>query len=371
MKRKHVICFLIISTVLYGCCNSNNDNASGVYSNQNIEVYANSKNKIDSELISGKWYLFQLTSKNDREIYEIIYNSLVNKMDSIEIKAADTEQVDYLFKCVIYDNPDIFFVSNYEYIQHSNNTMTLFPVYNMDLEEIEEAQRRIEEYVDNVLEHIRPEMCNYEKELVIYDYIARNTEYNIESEYNQNLYSVTLGRSVCMGYTKMFKYLCQQVGIPCTVVIGQDKSGVKHAWNVVFIDDNWYMVDCTQSKGLLGESKGQINYYYFNITKEQIDRSYSIDNFGKIPDCNSIEAEYFNKEGLYFDKVDIERYRNLIESAKRNMQDNLVIRCADINIYNEMITRLINEKEILNMFETSTSINKTIDPDLLIIKIEW
>lgn len=360
-----------LSTILYGCekeCKPDNNINNLQYE---IVEETNSEIHVSKRIISDKWYLYQITSEKDKELYGIIYNSLIDIEDSIDLNLGDADKVKFLFKCVIYDNPQIFYVDNYQYIKHTDNTITILPIYNMKPVEIEEAKRSLDEYVNNVLQHIKPEMTDYEKELIIYNHIVENTEYYIKSEYNQNLYSVMLGESVCLGYSKMFQYICQQVNIPCTIITGQDEKGVGHAWNAVFVDGYWYMVDCTNSKGLLGDNKDQISYYYFNVTREQILRSYSIDNLVPTPECYNIESEYFYHNHYYFNKVDIEKYSELIRSAIINNRSSLIIRCSNTSIYNQMMERLISKKELINMFEINTSIEQIADPKLLIIKIEW
>lgn len=55
---------------------------------------------------------------------------------------------------------------------------------------------------------------------------------------------------VCEGYSRAFKVLCDELGIPCVLVEGDAKSSVDdtpgaHMWNYVQIDGGWYAVDVT------------------------------------------------------------------------------------------------------------------------------
>lgn len=50
--------------------------------------------------------------------------------------------------------------------------------------------------------------------------------------------------SVCAGYTKAFKYLCDLGGIECYAPTG-DLDGESHAWNIVVLDGVSYFVDVT------------------------------------------------------------------------------------------------------------------------------
>ena len=45
---------------------------------------------------------------------------------------------------------------------------------------------------------------------------------------------------VCQGYAFALKYLCDEADIPCTVV-----TSSTHMWNLVKLNNNWYVVDTT------------------------------------------------------------------------------------------------------------------------------
>ncbi len=370
MKYNKVLIMLGISLLVSGC-NSTKKEIIYLDSVKPIAI-ANSENEDKQYSVNDKWYYSQLTSDNQREMYEQIYQALIEKDENILINNCNnTELIRKVFKSVLYDNPEVFYIDSFQYIQHKDNTLTVLPIYNMSIEEIKQAEIILEAYKEDVLKNINSTMSDFEKEKVIYDYIATNTEYVIESNHNQNLYSVVLGQSVCLGYTRMFQYLCHQVNIPCTIVTGTNVEGVGHAWNAVCINDKWYMVDCTNSMGQLDDSKEQISYYYFNITRELLLRSYGIDNIVKVPECSSVKADYFNINGLYFDTVDVERYRDLINQVQAEGKDSLTIRCSNSEIYKKMIRRLIDEKELINMFESNMSISRVSDARLLIIKVYW
>ncbi len=84
------------------------------------------------------------------------------------------------------------------------------------------------------------------------------------TEYDQEIYEATLdgdvtdqmqvdrtaygalvnGSTVCTGYARAFKAICDLAGLPCWVITGtQDKVG--HAWNAVLLDGDVRYVDCT------------------------------------------------------------------------------------------------------------------------------
>ena len=131
----------------------------------------------------------------------------------------------------------------------------------------------------------------YEQVKAIHDYLCNTIDYNYtainEAElpagydvgYYQTAYSAfyripqdentDLGKetdknlTVCAGYARSFKVLCEQYNIPCIYVVGyginNSGSGEAHAWNYVKMDDgNWYAVDATWD-----DQDSKIYYEYF------------------------------------------------------------------------------------------------------------
>jgi hypothetical protein len=52
------------------------------------------------------------------------------------------------------------------------------------------------------------------------------------------------GESVCNGYAMAYKQLCDRLGLDCWVVTGESE-GEAHAWDLVRLDGETYLVDCT------------------------------------------------------------------------------------------------------------------------------
>ncbi|MFN0202011.1 MAG: transglutaminase domain-containing protein [Bacteroidia bacterium] len=83
--------------------------------------------------------------------------------------------------------------------------------------------------------------------------------------------------ALCEGYARLFKALCQQVGIRSEVVIGYCKeeggalADIAHAWNVVEVRKEWYMLDVTWGSGMLDAKLKRyvrkINDAYFLLDK--------------------------------------------------------------------------------------------------------
>lgn len=53
------------------------------------------------------------------------------------------------------------------------------------------------------------------------------------------------GKSICTGYAMLYKALCDRLGLPCWVVVGETPEGT-HAWNVVLVDGELRYVDTAE-----------------------------------------------------------------------------------------------------------------------------
>lgn len=52
------------------------------------------------------------------------------------------------------------------------------------------------------------------------------------------------GHTVCTGYARGYKALCDELGLPCWVISGT-RQGVRHSWNLIRIGEEMFYVDCT------------------------------------------------------------------------------------------------------------------------------
>ncbi len=111
---------------------------------------------------------------------------------------------------------------------------------------------------------------DFEKVRTLYEWVCGNMAYtdyknNVDKNnrfvndwrgYQTAYSSLVTGETVCAGYAKAFKLLCDEYGIPCAVVLGMSGGG-GHAWNYVQLGGSWYAVDCTW-----GDRGNYVSYDY-------------------------------------------------------------------------------------------------------------
>lgn len=139
-------------------------------------------------------------------------------------------------------------------------------------EQIQEAQKYIQNIVNQISEQTK-ENTDAIKARKIHDWLVSVVEYDsLETSKNRfHIYGTLYeGKAVCEGYARTFKYLMEQVGVPCILVTGTATNSQgqteAHAWNYIQINSQWYAVDVTWDDPVIvggGTPSPDTKYRYF------------------------------------------------------------------------------------------------------------
>lgn len=142
---------------------------------------------------------------------------------------------------------------------------------------------------------------NLAKILYVHNWIIDNADYdvNMNGSTNNNIYGLMIEKkAVCEGYAKAFKYLLDELNIPCVIVCGSvtddDGNVERHAWNAVYIEGKWYAVDTTWDDPVIignGKLTNNLKYKYFLKGSEEIEKNH--EQKGRLSDdLKEIEFKY-------------------------------------------------------------------------------
>lgn len=120
----------------------------------------------------------------------------------------------------------------------------------------QETIEKAEKYINNITKQIKEQTkndTNIQKVKKVHDWLVSVIEYDQSEEEKSNKYNIYGAlhdkKAVCEGYARSFKYIMEQIGVPCVLVAGtaQNTTGNTevHAWDYVQIDENWYAIDVT------------------------------------------------------------------------------------------------------------------------------
>lgn len=213
------------------------------------------------------------------------FNDLLHEANGKEILNTSYQAA---WDAFLADNPNIFYIditkiylytktittgskTRYE-ISIGNNNESYFAQGFTSVEQVNEALYNIENIKNEILSTISTNNT-YEKVKKIHDWLVDNVEYDttLNRIHAHNIYGTLVERNVvCEGYAKTFKYLLDEINIPCVIVTGTgtDDEGKteNHAWNYVRINNAWYAVDVTWDDPIIvgnGKLTGKHKYKYF------------------------------------------------------------------------------------------------------------
>lgn len=316
-------------------------------------------------------YCYELLSEAEKCWYREMYGILDTMQEEGELSlqpelAVEEAELDKVFQCLMNDHPELFFVKGYTYTlyTYAGETAKLgfTGMYTMDAAEREEKQKQIEAQALKYQQGISMQASDYEKVKYVYETIVLETEYLRDAEDSQNIYSVFVNHeSVCQGYAKAAQYLLMQLGVKATLVKGTVSGGENHAWNLVWIDGVGYYMDATWGDASYRMEEGEedaedsrpvINYDYLCVTTEQLTKTHTIDNVVPLPECLSIDANYYVMEGAYFTDYDEAALAAFFEKSYAEGKTDVTLKCADEEVFTYFCSRLIDEQGIFDYLDT-------------------
>ncbi|MCR5734369.1 MAG: hypothetical protein K6G22_07190 [Lachnospiraceae bacterium] len=321
-------------------------------------------------------YAYSCLSNDDqRSVYDDIYEIISGFKTEVYMPTLDTDLIDFAFDCVLMDHPELFFVKGYSIKTYTRNgvpeKIAMSGTYIMDEKEIQGYGPVIDEYVKKCEATIPYDADEYTKVKKVYEYIVKNTEYDKSAPNNQNIVSVFAEkRSICQGYAKAMQYILNDLGIFCTLVEGSVKEGEHHVWDLVRIDGQYYHVDPTwgdspynrvnkdgEPEAVNGSyTSSEINYDYLCITTDEIGITHEIENSVPIPECESVDANYYVREGLYFTSIDEDALEQAFIRAYNSGEYSITIKCSDEQVYSDMKYYLFDRRKIFKYLrDTSVS----------------
>lgn len=272
--------------------NQNNTNPNSEVPN-NIQEYDSNRfyyNQLNEygKILYDKLYqnAEHLKSGNYTVDYGTAFNDLLQQENGEDVLS---NALDSAVNALILDNPEFFYIDITKMYLLTNITTRVFSTtYSVSIgsnggsylesdfnseQDVLDAMYDVETIKNNIISQANGNTI--EKIKVVHDYLVGTVEYD-KSAGNAiyDSYGALINRrAVCEGYAKAFKYILDDMGIPCIIVCGTGTNSKNitesHAWNYVLIDGNWYAMDVTWDDPVItgnvtdAEIPDDIKYAYF------------------------------------------------------------------------------------------------------------
>lgn len=180
-------------------------------------------------------------------LYADIFHAVKNRQETLDVTGFGYDDVAKCYNAVYYDHAELFYLSHQCNARVSRSLrgsrVTLMFDYIYTEQEVINISRKIAPIVRQT-KGINQE----DTENKIVGLIVKNTVYEVDITYNQNMASaLCFGKAQCSGIAKAVKYLCDCNNVRCIFVNGSIKTsgGGPHAWNIIQINGHYYHLDVT------------------------------------------------------------------------------------------------------------------------------
>lgn len=314
---------------------------------------SNYPDALSPEEYYGWSLLKQNGSEAEKKAYKLLAYEIGKYKNEItfdfKLTKSEFEKVYGLYK---EDYPEHFWRGN-EYSLQSRGSRIKKVTFNGTLyggnaEKIQTEKSKIDTAVSDIMSKINASMTDFEKELLVHNYLIENTSY-ADGENSHSILGVFIdSKAVCQGYSLAFQYVMRLAGVQCITVTGKfnDQS---HMWNMVKLDGEFYHIDVTADDPLVATGEDVIDFNCFNLSDEQIKIDHTLTNKEYTPPkANSNKYEFFTKTGQLYADFSVDSFANSIVYAYKNGYSYAYARFekADISKASEYIKK--NYKKIID-----------------------
>ena len=298
-------------------------------------------------------YPYQQLSSKEKELYQVIVEAAYDFNTMVDMpQGIDSDQL-YRVYSMVYDNePQLFWLSRT--LPTALGGMLMLD-YDHTKSEAEKYQAVIDKNRNEIMKSVNGYSSTISRLKVIYDWVIRNNVADATAGADASTIINGIGGYgviQCQGYAKSILYLCDYAGIDCMAVPGKNPEGTSHAWNIVYCDNGYYIVDATW--GDPQQDWGNKNYtkYLFFLANDEMTKNSHLSkatkerNNGSVvkifdpPACTKTSCYYFkayNKEYSGLDAATQAMYDE-IDAAIAENRNVVHIRVTDKSTYDTLMS---------------------------------
>ena len=239
---------------------------------------------------------------------------------------------------------------------------TVVASYPSSFQSIEEFAQRIEKDFDSDAEKVRAAYCwmanhiqyNYEilgsgqtgyPEIKITNY-KDSEDYQYQYRKIFATYTLQYKLSVCEGYSQLLFYVCEAMGIKAKVIngnvlkpsyeYGYIPKTTTHAWNAVFYNNQWNLIDVTWSRDNNRNNPNHVRFngIYFNVPPERM----IINHFPEEPEWQLLDKpiskqEFYTQPAVYtpYIPLSMDLDKSIKGLIKAKVNDSITLKFTKID----------------------------------------
>ena len=330
-------------------------------------------------------YAYEQLSEKEQTLYIRMKNAMFNHSPVIEggLEDYNFEQLSKINKFVLLDYPEIFWANEggttYTTELGGIKTVTKYEFkYILDESERSSLQNSINAEVNDFLNSVKSGLNEYERTLAVYEYLIRTAEYDTavmnkiasgikdrDTERSQMISSVFIDKkTVCSGYSRATQYLLNKLGVFCMYVSGSAKGQGSHAWNLVRIDGDYYLLDTTWGNpvNIDPSREKRTTYNYFCLTSNEFNKSHTPNDTIILPDCTETKYNYFAYNNLLLTGYDTAGIEEILRDAVADGQKGVSIKFSDYYLGEMAMEYLFDDRDIFNILGKIAGVNPELDP---------
>ncbi len=335
-------------------------------------------------------YPYQQLSSAEKELYRNFVEAAYAFERKVQVPDGMLyEDIFKVYSMVFSQEPQLFWLPSTAPKGYGSLTVD----YAFSQSEVESIQAEIDDVTKDVMSIVGGYSSTVSRLKAIYDWVVTHNYNEPGGDIGTlGVYNGLAGNGSlqCQGYAKTFQYLCDVAGIDSMVVTGNNAEGTSHAWNVVYCENGYYIVDTTWGDPRTDYgSNDYVRYLFFLTNDEATENTHlnvstmyinSLEKRVKIynpPACTKEACYYFNAYDKTFDNED-DAYKGMcaeIKAAVKAGKNVAHIRVSDHDLWETMRSDSYWKKYQNYAKEVSSNVDKlkrqtTLTEDVLVIQFD-
>lgn len=211
-------------------------------------------------------YVYKQLPSDEKQLYANIVEAAKSFKSKVAVpEGLSVNQTIKTYVNVINQEPELFWLPRAIPV-NINGYLSIKYVYTAD--QAAEIQTALDKNVKTILNTVDQYKSTFSKIKVIYDWVVLNSNFSTsDSEDTCSIKNgLTKGADLqCAGYARTMQYLFDLAGIRSVVIIGKNPEGTTHAWNKVYCDNGYYVIDATWGDPINEHNEDYIRYNYFLV----------------------------------------------------------------------------------------------------------